>query len=64
MSYMTPSLALFTFGPMEILLLLVVLMLFFGAKKIPMLARGLGHGIRNFKGELQAPLDSDSDEPD
>ncbi len=64
MSYMTPSLALFTFGPMEILFILVVLMLFFGAKKLPMLARGLGHGIRNFKGELKAPPDSDSDDSD
>ena len=34
-----------------------VLMLLFGAKKLPMLARGLGAGIRNFKGELQAPAD-------
>ena len=64
MSYMTPSLALFTFGIWEILLVLGVLMFLFGAKKIPMLARGLGHGIRNFKGELQAPLDPDSDESD
>ena len=64
MSYMTPSLALFTFGLWETLLVLGVLMFLFGAKKIPMLARGLGHGIRNFKGELQAPLDSDSDESD
>ena len=64
MSHMTPSLALFTFGLWETLLILGVLMFLFGAKKIPMLARGLGHGIRNFKGELQAPPDSDTDEPD
>ena len=64
MSYMTPSLALFTFGLWETLLVLGVLMFLFGAKKIPMLARGLGHGIRNFKGELQAPPDSDPDESD
>ncbi len=64
MSYMTPSLALFTFGLWETLLILGVLMFLFGAKKIPMLARGLGHGIRNFKGELQAPPDSDTDESD
>jgi Sec-independent protein translocase protein TatA len=30
-------------------------MLLFGARKLPLLARGLGTGIRNFKGELQAP---------
>jgi sec-independent protein translocase protein TatA len=57
MSYMTPSLALFTFGVAEAVLVFGVLMLLFGAKKLPMLARGLGSGIRNFKGELQAPPD-------
>ena len=49
------SLALITFGFTELLLVLGILMLLFGAKKLPMLARGLGHGIRNFKGEIQAP---------
>ena len=57
MSYMTASLALFTFGVAEAVLVFGVLMLLFGAKKLPMLARGLGSGIRNFKGELQAPPD-------
>ncbi|MEJ2204104.1 MAG: twin-arginine translocase TatA/TatE family subunit [Gemmatimonadota bacterium] len=61
MTSQTPSLALITFGFTEILLILGVLMLLFGAKKLPMLARGLGKGIRNFKGELRAP-DEDRDE--
>ena len=56
MSYLLPSLA-FTFGFTEILLVLGVLMLLFGAKKLPELARGLGAGIRNFKGELKKPED-------
>jgi sec-independent protein translocase protein TatA len=38
-----------TFGFGEILFVLLVLMLLFGAKKIPLIARGLGEGIRNFK---------------
>ena len=46
------------------LLVLGVLMLLFGAKKLPLLARGLGHGIRNFKGELDAPPDSEPGEAD
>ncbi|HSH74265.1 MAG TPA: twin-arginine translocase TatA/TatE family subunit [Longimicrobiales bacterium] len=62
MSYMVPSLALITFGIWEMVLILGVLMLLFGAKKLPMLARGLGTGIRNFKGELSAPPDSEEDE--
>ena len=36
-------------GGWEILLILMVLLIFFGAKKIPELARGLGKGIREFK---------------
>ena len=55
-----PLLAI-TFGFWEILLVAGVLMMLFGAKKLPMLARGLGQGIRNFKGELSAPEDDEED---
>lgn len=55
-----PSLALFTFGFGEMLILFGVIVLLFGAKKLPGLARGLGEGIRNFKGELKPPPDKDS----
>ncbi|HHY84094.1 MAG TPA: twin-arginine translocase TatA/TatE family subunit [Verrucomicrobia bacterium] len=33
----------------EIVLLLAVVLLLFGARKLPELARGLGQGIREFK---------------
>lgn len=36
-------------GGYEILLIMLVILIFFGAKKIPDLARGLGKGIREFK---------------
>lgn len=36
-------------GGWEILLILLFLLIFFGAKKIPELAKGLGKGIREFK---------------
>ncbi len=36
-------------GGGEIFLILAVVLLFFGAKKLPELARGLGKGIREFK---------------
>jgi len=36
-------------GGWEILLIMLILLIFFGAKKIPELARGLGRGIREFK---------------
>lgn len=40
------------FGPLgipEILILLLIIVVFFGAKKLPQLGAGLGQGIRNFK---------------
>jgi sec-independent protein translocase protein TatA len=36
-------------GPQELILILLIVVIFFGAKKIPELARGLGKGIREFK---------------
>jgi sec-independent protein translocase protein TatA len=36
-------------GMPEALLIMVVLLVFFGAKKLPELAKGLGQGIREFK---------------
>jgi sec-independent protein translocase protein TatA len=36
-------------GTGEIMLILLVVLLLFGAKKIPELARGMGRGIREFK---------------
>jgi sec-independent protein translocase protein TatA len=36
-------------GTPEIILILLVILIFFGAKKIPELAQGLGKGIREFR---------------
>ncbi|WP_367913641.1 twin-arginine translocase TatA/TatE family subunit [Leadbetterella sp. DM7] len=36
-------------GGSEIFVILFVILLFFGAKKLPELARGLGKGIKEFK---------------
>lgn len=38
-----------SFGGTEIFIILAVVLLFFGAKKIPELARGIGQGIVEFK---------------
>ena len=43
------SILLFSIGGPEIILILFVILLLFGAKKIPELARGMGKGIREFK---------------
>ncbi|RPI06791.1 MAG: twin-arginine translocase TatA/TatE family subunit [Ignavibacteriae bacterium] len=36
-------------GGSEIFLILLVILIFFGAKKLPELAKGLGQGIREFR---------------
>jgi sec-independent protein translocase protein TatA len=47
---MLTSLLLFgNFGTTEILLIVFIIILLFGAKRIPELFRGLGQGMREFK---------------
>jgi sec-independent protein translocase protein TatA len=46
---------MFGLGVTELLLIVAMLVLIFGARKIPQIARGLGEGIRNFKGEISPP---------
>jgi len=38
---------------MELVIILVVILLLFGGKKIPELAKGLGEGIKNFKNSVK-----------
>jgi len=42
-------LAIFNLGGGEIILILAIVLILFGAKKLPELAKGLGQGIREFK---------------
>ncbi len=72
MSDMTIQYAVFNLGYGEILLIFLVILLLFGAKKLPELAKGLGQGIREFKGAVDGAkkeiedaakqVDLDSDE--
>jgi sec-independent protein translocase protein TatA len=47
-------------GPAELLIILIVAVLLFGGKKIPELAKGLGEGIKNFKGAMKSEEETDS----
>ncbi|CAM2067163.1 Sec-independent protein translocase protein TatA [Sulfidibacter corallicola] len=44
-----PSMHLAFLGPWEIALIVALVFILFGAKKLPQLGSGLGSGIRNFK---------------
>ncbi len=48
-------------GTQEIVLILIVLVLLFGAKKLPELARGSGRALRIFKAETKGLLDDEDD---
>ena len=49
------------FGLPEILIILVIVILIFGANRLPELGRGIGKGIRNFK---DATKNNDKDDDD
>ena len=46
---MNTMLAVFGLGGWEVILILAVVLILFGAKKLPELAKGLGQGIKEFK---------------
>ena len=48
-------------GP-ELILIVLVIMLLFGAKKLPELARGSGRALRIFKAETRGLMDDDDDD--
>lgn len=54
---------MFGIGTTELLVILFIILLVFGSKKLPELARGLGKGINEFKRasqEIQSELDVNS----
>ncbi len=48
-------------GPTELFLILAIILLLFGAKKLPDAARGMGRSLRIFKAETKGLVD---DEPE
>ncbi len=43
------SIILGVFGPQEVIIIAVIILLLFGGRKIPELMKGLGKGIKEFK---------------
>lgn len=40
-------------GPTELIIVLVIVLVLFGSKKLPELAKGLGQGLKEFKGAVK-----------
>ena len=49
-------------GGWELVLIVLVILLLFGAKKLPELARGSGRALRIFKAETKGLVDDDDDD--
>lgn len=49
-------------GLPEILVILLILLLLFGGKKIPELMKGLGKGVKSFKDGMNGKDDTGNDE--
>ena len=50
-------------GPLEIVILLVIVLLIFGPKRLPDLGRSLGRGMREFKDSIRNVADADPELP-
>ena len=58
----TPLIA--NLGPTELIIIAAILVLLFGAKKLPELARGSGRALRIFKSETKGLIENDDDDDD
>jgi len=52
---------MFGLGPMELILILVIVIVLFGAKRLPAIGEGLAKGIRSFRTNINSDA-SNSDE--
>ena len=49
-------------GPLEIAVVLIIVLIIFGPKRLPELGQSMGRGIREFKSSLSGDKDKDSPE--
>jgi sec-independent protein translocase protein TatA len=47
-------------GPTELIIILFIVLILFGARRIPDIAKGLGRGIKDFKSALREDSNDDS----
>ena len=52
---------MFGIGTQEILFIALIVLLFFGGKKIPELMKGLGKGVKSFKDGMNGIADSENE---
>ncbi len=50
-------------GPFEIIVIVLIILLLFGGRKIPELMKGLGQGMREFKKAAKGETDKEEKEP-
>jgi sec-independent protein translocase protein TatA len=51
-------------GPLEIAVVLIIVLIIFGPKRLPELGQSMGRGIREFKNSLSGDSKDDKDSPD
>lgn len=51
-------------GGMEILLIVLLVLLLFGGRKIPELMRGIGKGVKSFRDGMEGKTDPEEDTKD
>jgi sec-independent protein translocase protein TatA len=59
-----PTLLLSNIGAPELILIVLVILLLFGGKKIPELMKGLGKGVKSFKDGMNEIQENMDEKPD
>jgi len=55
---------MFGFGMQELIVILVIVLILFGGRKLPEIGAGLGKAIRNFKGATSKESEKIEDRPE
>lgn len=60
---MLNTIVLGVFGPWQVILIIAVVLLLFGGKKIPELMKGLGRGMKEFKDATKGEKTTENSKP-